>query len=228
MTEKPLPAKEFEAALRRTASDRYHDKHPFHQRMHEGSLDRDQLRTWIYNRFYYQRNLPRKDAFIIANLPSSALRRSWNGRIVEQDGSAEGEGGLASWLRLAAAAGLPADQVLDDGRTLPGVRFAVDAYVYFCCDNPWWEGVAASLTQLEVPKLMQTRIAAFEQHYTWIDAGGLDYFRRRRDIEPGYAQSALKLVVDAADTPERQQRALAAVRFKCDVLNTMLDAIERT
>jgi pyrroloquinoline-quinone synthase len=108
----------------------------------------------------------------------------------------------------------------------PGVRFAVDAYVTFCRDNPWLEGVAASLTQLQVPKLMETRIAAFEQHYSWIEAGGLDYFRRRRDIEPGYAESALQLVVDAADTAERQQRALAAVRFKNDVLNAMLDAIE--
>jgi pyrroloquinoline-quinone synthase len=223
----PLAAQEFAEQLRSTASAEYHDTHPFHQRMHDGSLEREHLRTWIYNRFYYQRNLPRKDAFIVANLPDPAQRRRWNERIVEQDGSAAGEGGLNSWLKLATAAGLTETEVLEDSRTLPGVRFAVDAYVNFCRDKTWWESVAASLTQLHVPQLMQTRIAAFEQHYTWIDAGGLDYFRRRHAIEPGYAEYALELVVNAANTPERQQRALAAVRFKCDVLNTMLDAIER-
>lgn len=217
---------DFADELRRTAADRYHDTHPYHERMHSGALSQEHLRTWIYNRFYYQRNLPRKDALIIAKLPSAEERRAWIGRIIEQDGAAAGEGGLEGWLKLAAAAGLKREEVLDDSRTLPGVRFAVDAYVTFCRERTWWEGVAASLTQLHVPKLMQTRIAAFEQHYDWVAGEGLAYFRRRRELEPSYAEHALALVVRAADTRERQQSAVAAVEFKCDVLNAMLDAIE--
>ena len=223
----PVPAGEFAERLRSAAGERYHDTHSFHVRMHAGALSADEVQRWIYNRFYYQRNLPRKDAFIVANLPTASARRRWMVRIVEQDGEADGQGGLESWLKVAQAAELTREQVLDDSDVLPGVRFAVDAYVVFCRDNSWWEAVAASLTQLHVPKLMETRIKAFEEHYDWVAAEGLDYFRRRREIDPADSEHALALVVQAADTPERQQRALAAVDFKCDVLNSMLDAIER-
>src|SRR2546422_6412683 len=36
-------------------------------------------------------------------------------------------------------------------RLLPGVRFAVDAYVTFCRAQPWLEAVAASLTEMFAP-----------------------------------------------------------------------------
>lgn len=216
---------EFVQRLKSTVAERYHDTHPFHQRMHNGELSQDELKSWIYNRFYYQRKLPIKDALILAKLDDRDARRVWLQRIIEQDGTAESEGGLESWLRLAEAAGLSRGETLDDATTLPGVRFAVDAYVAFCREESWWEGIAASLTQLAVPKLMETRIRAFEQHYRWIDSAGLDYFRRRRDVEAEHADHALGLVVRVADSPERKERALAAVRFKCDVLNALLDAL---
>lgn len=217
----------FAEQLKATVHDGYHDTHPFHKRMHAGELGEEEVRLWIYNRFYYQRNLPIKDALIVSKLPDRDARRTWLQRIVEQDGATGGEGGLESWLQLANAAGLSREQTLDDSNTLPGVRFAVDAYVNFCRGRTWWEGVAASLTQLAVPTLMQTRIDAFERHYGWIDGGGLDYFRRRRDLEPEHAEHALALVVQAADTAERKERALAAVRFKCDVLHSLLSAIDQ-
>src|SRR5881227_3104235 len=40
----------------------YHDKHPFHVAMNEGRLAPEALRGWVVNRFYYQRNIPVKDA----------------------------------------------------------------------------------------------------------------------------------------------------------------------
>ncbi len=43
---------EFEQALRRIGRERYHDRHPFNRRMHAGSLGRDEIRTWVRNRFY--------------------------------------------------------------------------------------------------------------------------------------------------------------------------------
>jgi len=55
---------------------------------------------------------------------------------------------------------------------LPGVRFAVDGYVNFCRLATPLEAVAASLTEMFAPDLMETRIAAFEKHYPWIDPPG--------------------------------------------------------
>jgi pyrroloquinoline-quinone synthase len=71
------------------------------------------------------------------------------------------------------------------------------------------------------------RLAALEAHYPWIDPAGLEYFRSRLDQAPRDADHALGLVLERCTTRERQERAVAALRFKTEVLWAQLDAIER-
>ncbi|MGW7425023.1 pyrroloquinoline-quinone synthase PqqC [Streptomyces sp. NPDC054813] len=223
----PWPVTEFTERLRAVTADRYHDRHPFNQRMHRGELTPAELRRWITNRFHYQRHIPVKDALILAKLDRPALRRSWLRRIRDHDGTAEGEGGIERWLRLGEAAGLARDQLWDASRVLPGVRFAVEGYVTFCRVRPALDAVAASLTELSAPGLMRTRIAAFERHYPWIDPAGLTYFRGRVDQGARDGEEALALVLDWARNREQQQRAVAALAYKCEVLWALLDAVDR-
>ncbi|MEX5717003.1 pyrroloquinoline-quinone synthase PqqC [Geodermatophilus maliterrae] len=216
----------FVAALR-AQSRRYHDRHPFHERMNAGELGPAEIRTWVANRFYYQENIPRKDAAILANCPDRAVRRRWLRRIVDHDGTAEGEGGIEAWLRLGDAVGLGREEMEDERHVVPGVRFAVDAYVTFARIRPWVEAVASSLTELFAPDLMAERLAAFERHYTWIDRQGLAYFRARLTQAPRDSEHALEVVTEHCRTPEQQAAAAAALSFKCDVLWSVLDAIDR-
>jgi pyrroloquinoline-quinone synthase len=152
-------------ALRSQARS-YHDQHPFHVRMNAGRLSRRQIQGWVANRYYYQENIPRKDAAILANCPDLEVRRRWIRRIIDHDGTASGEGGIEAWLRLGEAVGLTREEVADGRHLVPGVRFAVDAYVTFARTKPWVEAVASSLTELFAPDLMAERLAAFERHYT--------------------------------------------------------------
>ena len=220
----PLTSDALVDALR-AQSQRYHHKHPFHVLMNEGRLSRAQIQGWVANRFYYQKSIPIKDAAILSNTPDPAIRRRWIGRIVDHDGAAEGQGGIEAWLRLAEAVGLSRWEVLDERHVVPGVRFAGDAYVTFARTRPWTEAVAASLTELFAPDLMSERIAAFERSYTWVDPAGLAYFKARLQQAPRDATYALELVTQYCRTREQQERAIAALSFKCDVLWSMLDAI---
>lgn len=216
----------FEAELRAVPEQRYHHLHPFNLRMHAGELSREELRGWILNRFHYQRHIPIKDAHILAKLPTSDLRRTWLRRIQDHDGRAPGEGGIERWLRLGEAAGLDRKELLSGEGVLPGVRLAVDGYVNLCRHGTLLEAVAASLTELFAPDLMRTRIAAFEKHYPWIDAEGLRYFQIR--VQQGRQDSgeALALVLDWARSRTDEEKAVAALRFKCDVLWALLDAVD--
>ncbi|OQV65990.1 hypothetical protein AK51_13805, partial [Serratia nematodiphila DZ0503SBS1] len=81
------------------------------------------------NRFYYQTSIPIKDAAIMANCPQPETRRKWVQRILDHDGYGGSEGGIEAWLRLGEAVGLQRDALLSEQLVLPGVRFAVDAYV---------------------------------------------------------------------------------------------------
>jgi pyrroloquinoline-quinone synthase len=205
---------------------KYHDKHPFHRRMNAGLLSREALRVWAVNRCYYQRMIPQKDAAILSNAPDAAFRRRWIQRIVDHDGARDGEGGTEAWLRLVEAVGGSRTEALDDGNVLPGVRFAVDAYVNFCRQRPWIDAVASSLTELFAPKLHAVRLEAFPQVYPWIDAAGLQYFRSRIGLATNDVEHGLSLVLAHCKTPEAQDRAVACVEFKCDLLWAQLDAIE--
>src|SRR5438045_814593 len=118
--------------LRAIGARAYHDKHPFHIAMNEGRLSLEALRGWVANRFYYQRNIPVKDAAILSNCPVREVRRGWIHRIFDHDGLApnavesavpsgehaqpdalrtahataigsEHEGGIEAWLRLGEA-----------------------------------------------------------------------------------------------------------------------------
>jgi pyrroloquinoline-quinone synthase len=222
----PLTTEAFVTALRAQAN-RYHHVHPFHLAMHAGQLTGTQLQVWVANRYYYQKSIPIKDAAILSNCPDAAIRRRWLVRLLDQDGTAEGEGGLAAWLRLAEAVGLRREAVLGEEHVVPGVRFAADAYVTFARTRPWIEAVAASLTELFAPSLMHERLAAFARHYPWIAPEGLAYFRSRLDQAPRDATQALDLVTQHCVTSEQQARALAALVFKTDVLWSLLDAIQQ-
>jgi pyrroloquinoline-quinone synthase len=219
-------ADEFVARLRAQGA-RYHDLHPFHRRMDAGELTREELQRWVANRFYYQRCIPMKDAAILANCPDVAVRREWIQRIIDHDGTTDGEGGTASWLRLGEALGVAREELLSEQRVLPGVRYAVDAYVNFARQKPWIEAVASSLTELFGPAAIRARLDALERHYGWIDPAGLGYFRARLVKAPRDAQYALDLTVERCQTDEQQRRAVSALRFKTEMLWAQLEAIDR-
>jgi len=217
----------FTARLREVGTRRYHHQHPFHLLMNEGKLAPEQIRLWVANRFYYQQNIPIKDAAILSNCPVREVRRTWLHRLIDHDGAQQGQGGIEAWLRLAEACGLTREEVLDGRHLLPGVRFAVDAYVTFARTKPWPVAVASSLTELFAPDLMANRLAAFEQHYTWVKPSGFDYFRSRVTQARVDSEEGLKLTLTYCNTRELQEQAVAALVFKCDVLWSMLDAIEQ-
>jgi pyrroloquinoline-quinone synthase len=217
---------ELEARLRAILAERYHDRHPFNLRMHAGTLTPDEIRAWVRNRYYYQTRIPIKDGIILAKSEDPAFRRGWIRRIRDHDGDGAREGGLDLWLRLADAVGLDRREVASLRDVLPGVRRACDAYVRFVSGHDLLESVAASLTELAAGGLMAERIACFEKHYAWVDTAGLGYFRSRTEQAPRDAAEGLGHVLDAATAPEDQERAIAALERKCEILWQLLDGVE--
>ncbi len=217
-------AAEFEKRIR-ALGDRYHIHHPFQQAMARGELSREQMQGWVANRYYYQISIPIKDAALLSNCPDQAVRRRWIQRILDHDVSADGGGGIEAWIRLGEACGLSRETMESQDRVLPGVRFAVDAYVNFVRRAPWQEGACSSLTELFAPTVHRERLSTWPEHYPWIEPEGLTYFRTRlreahRDVEHGLA-----ITLACFRTREQQERALEIVSFKLDVLWTMLDAM---
>ena len=193
--------------------------------MHAGTLTRDQLRRWVENRFYYQTRIPIKDAIILSKSEDPAFRRAWIRRIGDHDGAAEGQGGLAEWLLLAKIVGLDPDDVRSCKNVLPGVRYACDAYVTLVRERPLVEAVASSLTEHFAPDIMRARIAAWEQHYPWVDRAALAYFRARVPRAARDAQEAVAFVTHHATSRGSQEACVRALVDKCRILWALLDAV---
>lgn len=221
----------FEARLRQIGAERYHDRHPFHHRLHSGGCTRDEVQAWVINRFYYQSRIPMKDAAFMSRVEDPDLRRAWRSRIEDHDGSAgdgsaANEGGIRRWLRLAEAVGLDPDYVGSTAGVLPATRFAVDAYVRFVRDRTLLEAMAASLTELFAPAIHASRIEGLLRHYSFANEASLSYFRNRLTEAPKDVAFGLAWVLDHADTAETQDAAAAALVFKTEVLWAQLDALE--
>jgi pyrroloquinoline-quinone synthase len=226
---RPWSREQFEAKLRERGKA-YHIHHPFNVMLNTGKASPEQIRGWVANRFYYQVAIPIKDAAVMSNCTDRNVRREWVQRMLDHDGyelnGVKDEGGIEAWIRLGQAVGLSREEVTDLRHVVPGVRFAVDAYVNFARQRPWQEAVCASLTELFAPAIHKQRLATWPEHYPWIDSDGLLYFRNRvsqarRDVEHG-----LNITLDYFNTLELQHRALDILQFKLDILWQMNDAME--
>jgi pyrroloquinoline-quinone synthase len=221
----PLGREEFIERLRSEGERRYHSRHPYHVMMHEGRLTRPQLQQWVLNRYYYQTRIPIKDALILSKSEDPAFRRLWIHRIQDHDGTRDGEGGLALWLRLAEGVGLARDEVASCRSVLPGVRFACDSYVELVRQRPLVEAVASSLTEFFAPDLMSRRILAWEKHYPWVSPDVLGYFRSRVTRARDDSAEAVDFVVGSATSRAQQERCVDALVDKTRVLWHLLDCV---
>jgi len=221
-----LSPDELEMRLRAIGAERYHRLHPFHHRLHGGQCTRGQVQAWALNRYYYQAMIPVKDASLIARCDDPAIRREWRHRLVDHDGEAEGDGGIARWLKLTDGLGLDRDYVISTRGILPGTRFAVEAYVHFVRERTLLEAIASSLTELFSPVIISERMDGMLAHYDFVTRETLAYFSARPPQAERDSSFALDYVKRHANTPEMQAAVLAALEFKCGVLWSMLDALD--
>jgi coenzyme PQQ biosynthesis protein C len=220
-----LSKDELRARLQAVGKERYHHRHPFHLKMHEGTLTRGQIQAWALNRYYYQSRIPMKDALILAKSDDPAFRRAWRKRILDHDGDQDGYGGIEKWVQLAEASGLSREEVLPCTGVLPGVRYAVDAYLALVHDHSLLIAVASSLTELFSRDLISLRMDQMKIHYPYL-VPGLAYFVGRLTQAPEDATFALDYVSTHAVNREQQEQVIQALTRKCEILWAQLDAIE--
>ena len=225
MSDRRLSPSELRQALQAIGDERYHNLHPFHRALHDGALTRGQVQAWALNRYYYQSRIPAKDATLLARLPTADLRRAWRSRLHDHDGDAPGQGGVARWLKLAEGVGLDRAYVESTAGILPGTRFAVDAYVAFVRDRTILEAIASSLTEMFSPTIIAERVSGMLRHYPFVTQDTLAYFTPRLTQAPKDVDFALAYIDEHARTRALQEGVLAALRFKCDVLWSQLDAL---
>ncbi|MCS6769902.1 MAG: pyrroloquinoline quinone biosynthesis protein C [Candidatus Caldarchaeum sp.] len=210
--------------VRKTLADRYFSNHPFMKLFYSGKLTPQQVRAWIVNRYYYQRQVPVKDSVILANCSDPESRKLWLQRLMKREGVGGYRGDVEGWALFAEAAGISRDR-LEKTEVLPGVRLAVDAYLNFVKTVSWVEGAAASLSELLAVDELPKRIEAMRQHYGWIDQRGLEFFLERLSYIKEDIDLVFGLVASRITNRETLRKCLNAAVFSCDVHWSILDSV---
>ena len=223
----PWSKQEFEAATARQGQALPHLSSVPHRNEQRASAPGNRCRAGYTTASTTRSAFRSRTRRCLSNMPDRDQRRQWIQRIIDHDGVEGEEGGIEAWLRLAEACGPRREEVTSLKHVLPGVRFAVDAYVNFARRAPWQEAACSSLTELFAPEIHQKRLDNWPQHYPWIEAGGLRLLPQapvgsapRRRAWP----AASRWIISR---PAREQeRALEILQFKLDVLWSMLDAMQ--
>ena len=215
-----------EARLRAIGEERYHILHPFHRLLHDGRLSKGQVQAWALNRYYYQASIPRKDATLLARLPTTALRREWRRRLEDHDGDGTRPGGVERWLALTDGLGLDRDYVVSLRRH-PARHRLRRGRLCALRARPERAGGGRLLADRDV--LARHHLRARVRHAAAlrlrVARSTLAYFTPRLTQAPRDVEFALGYVRERARTPEEQEAVLAALRFKCDLLWAQLDAL---
>lgn len=226
---RPWGRNEFLIRLRECESD-CEVGHPFQLRLNRGDLQPFQVRAWVANRFYYEANVPSADTAALTRCAVLARGRVGSACTLRDDCRAEpgdrDARGIHAWAQLAASVGLKAQDLRRHRHVRAGVRIAVDAFGQFVRRTPHEAASLSFLTALFSPTLQVDRLGAWPRLYPWIEPEGFAHFLSRI---PG-ASPRLALGDEVAQvwlsTRTRQERAVAALKFRLDVLRSMLDVIE--
>jgi pyrroloquinoline-quinone synthase len=215
---------EFEKRLRERGTA-YHIHHAFNVMLNTGKATPQQIRGWVANRYYYQIAIPIKDAAVLSNCPDREMRRQWVQRILDHDGHGDDPGGIEAWVQLGLAVGLKREELTDLRHVVPGVRFAVDAYVNFARRAPWQEAMCAfadRIVRAEDP----SRAPGHMARALSVDRdGGPAVLPQSRHPGAARRRAGLQITLGYFTTIEAQQRALDILQFKLDILWSMNDAM---
>ena len=222
--DRPLSPAELEAALRAFQGS-YYVEHPFHRDMYAGRLTPRQFQGWVANRLAYQRVVPRKDAAILSNCPDPAVRREWISRIIDHDGTREGEGGIELWIRLGVALGVPREEMEDERHVLPSVRLicrVVCLVLQVAAVGAGMRLVAHGALRAEDPCPAHRGISGALS----VDpAGGPGLLQEPPGAGTEGRQHGLSIVQQHCTTVETQRMAFEALAFKLEMLWAMIDTI---
>ncbi len=221
-----VTAAELETVLRAIGAERYHNNHPFHERMREGALSKGAMQAWALNRYLYQSRIPMKDAALMARMVDTDLRREWRHRIEDHDGIEGDDGGIERWLKLAEGLGLDRAYVISEQGALPATHFAVEAYIRYVADQSLLAAIASSLTELFAPTIIADRVSSVLANYDYVSKDSLAYFDRRMTQAPRDSGFALQYCKDHAIERRDQQEVIDALLFKTGMLWAMLDALD--
>ncbi|WP_395644631.1 CADD family putative folate metabolism protein [Terricaulis sp.] len=199
--------------------------HPFYQAWEEGTLTREQLRTYAKQYFHHVEAFPRAVSAVHANCPDARGRKLLAENLAEEEGVAFGKDDHAT-LWLGFAAGMGADEAEARSETLHAETQALIDTFRKLSRSSYASGLGALYAyESQLPAIAKTKIQGLVERYDVTEPATLKFFEVHElaDVEHSAVCRAL---LDALPEDQRAEAHAAACEL-AEALRGFLTGMQR-
>lgn len=201
--------------------------HPFYVAWTEGKLTQEQLKQYAVQYFQNVLAFPTYVSAVHYNTPhvgtSIALRQEILENLIEEERGQQNHPEL--WRKFAHALGAT-DADLTNTEALPTTQNLVDTFRSVCLNNPFYAGLAALYAyESQIPAIATTKIDGLKRFYGMTNSQDYRFFSVHQSADEYHSQTALNIIEQYADTPEKQAQVKAAATQAATALWQFLDGV---
>jgi pyrroloquinoline-quinone synthase len=212
--------------------DKHLLKHPFYIAWTEGRLGKDQLRHYAEQYFYNVLAEPTYLSAVHFNTPhihsennsgDIRVRQEVLKNLIDEEHGEKNHPAL--WKAFAFALG-SSDETLAKAKALPNTKRLVSTFRNICLNQPFYAGLAAlHAFESQVPEIAAAKIEGLAKFYGMNNPDDYEFFTVHQEADVYHSQTEWALIEAFSDTPEKQDKVIAATKKACDALWDFLDGI---
>jgi len=216
--------------LQRAIEQKHLLTHPFYIAWTEGKLTRDHLKQYAIQYAQHVFAFPTYLSAVHFNTPhlgtSIAARQEILENLIEEERGEQNHPAL--WCRFARSLGVT-DSELADPVTLKSTTNLVDTFRQICLTSPFYAGLAALYAyESQIPAIAAVKIDGLQKFYGMGDPTDYEFFTVHEAADVYHAETAVKLIEEHANAPEKQAEVLAVATEAADALWQFLDGVYDT
>lgn len=216
--------------LRAIVDQKHLLNHPFYVAWTEGKLTRTHLKHYAIQYFQNVLAFPTYLSAVHYNTPaegtSIATRQEILENLIEEERGKENHPAL--WQQFATALGASAID-LTETAPLPTTQNLVNTFRQLCLTSPFYAGLAALYAyESQIPDIAAVKIDGLQQFYGMTNPADYKFFSVHQKADIWHTEAELKLIEQAADSPEKEAEVLAVATKAADALWQFLDGIYET
>lgn len=212
--------------------DKHLLKHPFYIAWTEGQLSKEQLRHYAEQYFYNVLAEPTYLSAVHFNTPhihsesnsgDISVRQEVLKNLIDEEHGEKNHPAL--WKTFAFALG-SSDKSLANAKALPNTERLISTFRDICLNQPFYAGLAALYAfESQVPEVAAVKIDGLAKFYNMNNPDDYEFFTVHQKADVYHSQAEWALIEQFADTPEKQDKVIAATKKACDALWGFLDGI---
>ena len=228
-----MPKQDFHKALREAVEQRHSKVHPFSEAWVTGALNRQILGEWVKQHYHYVGHFSQWCGAIFARCDDEESNHFLVENIMEEEGFVE-EGGFPAakhvelLLDFGEACGKSRQEIKDaqiNGELMAGL-LGLQSWCAVQSTKPTHEAIAGLLVGLEsqVPQIYKRTTPPLVEKYGFSEEE-ITFFRLHIVADTEHGRRGYEIVERLADTAEKQERCLRAVREAGLMRRLYLDAL---